>query len=286
MPTKCWRPRKRLVDPVMTEEGDGQESIASACRRVLLTPDPRAKLMTARRVVRDWRLGRHAHRFGVAMPDRPAWPDKPDLLPPNRMPKRGKAGSERARIAMLHALAHIEFIAIDLAFDMVGRFGGAFPRGFTDDWLRVGADEAMHFALLDRRLGQLGSHYGALPAHGGLWEAAEETAHDVLARLAIVPMVLEARALDITPTTIKRFTEAGDPSSARMLGRIMTDEIRHVHFGTKWFEVETKRLGIEAPKHYQILVNRHFRGRLKPPFNDSARDQAGLTREFYLPLAY
>ena len=267
-------------------EGAGLESIASACRRVLLTSDPRVKLMSARRVVRDWRLGRHAHRFDVAMPDRPAWPEKPELLPPSHMPKRGKAGSERARIAMLHALAHIEFIAIDLAFDMVGRFGAEFDREFTDDWLRVGADEAMHFALLERRLGQLGSSYGNLPAHGGLWEAAEETAGDALARLAIVPMVLEARALDITPTTIERFTAAGDLRSARMLGRIMTDEIRHVHFGTKWFEVGTKGLGVHAPNHYQSLVNRHFRGRLKPPFNDSARDQAGLTREFYMPLAY
>lgn len=286
MPPKCWRRRTRLVEHKDDEDGAGLESIAAACRRVLLTPDPRAKLMAARKVVRDWRLGRHAHRFDVAMPDRPAWPDKPELLRPNQMPKRGKAGSERARIAMLHALAHIEFIAIDLAFDMVGRFGGEFPRAFTDDWLRVGADEAMHFALLQRRLGQMGSAYGDLPAHGGLWEAAEETAGDALARLAIVPMVLEARALDITPTTIQRFTEAGDPHSAKMLGRIMTDEIRHVHFGTKWFEVGTKRLGVSAPNHYQSLVNRHFRGRLKPPFNDSARDQAGLTREFYLPLAY
>ncbi|GLT01653.1 rhamnosyltransferase [Sphingobium jiangsuense] len=275
-----------MAEGMIERDDPARESVGAACRRVLLTAQPQAKLMAARQVARDWRLGRLAHRFDAAMPDRPAWPERPELLPPNRMPKRGKAGSERARIAMLHALAHIEFIAIDLAFDMVGRFGGRFPRAFTDDWLRVGADEAMHFALLDRRLRQLGSHYGALPAHGGLWEAAEETAHDALARLAIVPMVLEARALDITPTTIERFTEAGDLPSAKMLERIMTDEIRHVHFGTKWFEEGTKRLGVSAPNHYQNLVNRHFRGRLKPPFNDSARDQAGLTREYYLPLAY
>lgn len=262
------------------------ESIGAACARVLLTPDPRRKLMAARGVARDWRLGRFSHCFDSTMPDEPARPEKPELLPANRMPKRGKAGSERARIAMLHALAHIEFVAIDLAFDLIGRFGADFPAEFVTDWLRVGADEAMHFALLDRRLRQLGSHYGALPAHGGLWEAARETAHDPLARLAIVPMVLEARALDITPATIERFTDAGDFLSARPLGRIMTDEIRHVGFGTKWFERETSRRGLCAPNHYQILVNRHFRGRLKPPFNDSARDQAGLTREYYIPLAY
>ncbi|WP_176591562.1 ferritin-like domain-containing protein [Sphingobium sp. EM0848] len=259
--------------------------VGVACAHVLLTPDPVAKLMAARAVARNWRLGRLAHRFDVAMPDRPARPDKPELLPPNQMPKRGKIGSDRARIAMLHALAHIEFVAIDLAFDLIGRFGGEFPPEFTDEWMRVGADEAMHFAVLDRRLRQLGSHYGALPAHDGLWEAARETAHDALARLAIVPMVLEARALDITPATVARFEGAADEASARILRRIMTDEIRHVAAGTTWFGHATKRLGLDPANHYQILVKRHFRGALKPPFNDSARRQAGLTREFYTPLA-
>ncbi len=261
------------------------DSVGAACAQVLLTPDPRDKLMAARAVARAWRLGKLAHRFDGPMPERPARPDAPELLPPNRMPKRGRIGSERARIAMLHALAHIEFVAIDLAFDLIGRFGGQFPAAFTDDWMRVGAEEAMHFALLDRRLRQMGSRYGALPAHDGLWQAAIETAGDALARLAIVPMVLEARALDITPATIDRFEGAGDFVSARMLGRIMTDEIRHVAAGTTWFRNATERLGLNPAKHYQILVKRHFRGSLKPPFNDSARGQAGLTRDFYSVLA-
>jgi uncharacterized ferritin-like protein (DUF455 family) len=261
------------------------KSIAQACRDVLLTPDPRAKVMAARATARDWRLGRLAPIFDVPMPDRPARPPLPELLHPHRMPRRGKAGSERSRIAMLHALAHIEFVAIDLAFDCAGRFGGGFNRAFADDWMRVGADEAMHFALLSRRLLTLGSFYGALPAHDGLWEAAEDTAHDVMARLAIVPMVLEARALDITPATIERFSAAGDAISARMLERIMTDEIRHVSAGTKWFVSAANRMGQDAPKYYQILVNRYFRGSLKPPFNDSARHEAGLTQEFYAALA-
>jgi uncharacterized ferritin-like protein (DUF455 family) len=261
------------------------KTLAQACRDVLLTPDPRAKVMAARSAARDWRLGRLAHSFDAPMPDRPARPALPELLHPHRMPRRGKAGSERSRIAMLHALAHIEFVAIDLAFDCAGRFGADFDFAFADDWMRVGAEEAMHFALLSRRLQSLGSFYGALPAHDGLWEAAEETAHDVMARLAIVPMVLEARALDITPATIERFSMAGDVTSARMLGRIMQDEIRHVSVGTKWFVSSAKRGGFDAPECYQILVNRHFRGSLKPPFNDSARSQAGLTREFYAALA-
>jgi uncharacterized ferritin-like protein (DUF455 family) len=261
-------------------------TVAQACSAVLLTADPIAKVMAARAAARDWRLGRLAHRFDVVMPGRPARPAEPVLLPPNRMPKRGKAGSERSRIALIHALAHIEFVAIDLAFDCVGRFGNGFEREFVDDWMRVGAEEAMHFALLSRRLASLGSRYGALPAHDGLWEAAEETAHDAMARLAIVPMVLEARALDITPATIARFSAIGDDVSARMLGRIMTDEIRHVRAGTKWFDLATNRAGLNPQNHYKSLVIRHFRGSLKPPFNDSARDEAGLTREYYAALAH
>lgn len=260
-------------------------SVGTACAHVLLTADPQAKLMAARAVARAWRLERLAHRFDAVMPDRPARPASPELLPPGRMPKRGKIGSERSRIAMLHALAHIEFVAIDLAFDLIGRFGDQFPPDFTSEWMKVGADEAMHFALLDRRLHQLGSHYGALPAHDGLWEAAEETAGDALARLAIVPMVLEARALDITPATVERFEGAGDMTSGRMLRRIVADEIRHVSAGTTWFIWATNRMGVESPKHYQMLVKRHFRGGVKPPFNDSARRQAGLTEEFYVALA-
>lgn len=276
---RCWKRCKQLPDSEVP-------SVAAACRDVLVTADPHAKLMKARAAQRAWRLGRLMHGFDVVIPDRPARPDQPELLPPNRMPKRGKMGSERSRIAMLHALAHIEFVAIDLAFDLVGRFGAQFPRDFVDDWLRVGAEEAMHFALLDRRLRQLGTHYGAMPAHDGLWEAAEETAQNALARLAVVPMVLEARALDITPTTIERFAGAGDASSVRALTRIMNDEIRHVAAGTRWFNWSTNRLGLDAPDHYQMLVNRHFRGSLKPPFNDSARREAGLTRDYYMALAY
>lgn len=260
-------------------------SIAQAAAAVLATADPVAKVMTARKAARDWRLGRLDHRFDVAMPDRPARPDKPELLSPNRMPKRGRGGSDRGRIALTHALAHIEFVAIDLAFDMAGRFGGAMPRGFVDDWMRVGADEAMHFALLERRLRQLGSHYGALPAHDGLWDAASATAHDVLARMAVVPMVLEARGLDVTPATITRFEAAGDEATARILRRILSDEIRHVRAGTVWFESCCAARRIDPETTWRALVRTYFRGILKPPFNDSARRSAGLTRDYYAALA-
>lgn len=186
---------------------------------------------------------------------------------------------------MLHALAHIEFGAIDLAFDMAGRFGAGMPRAFVDDWLGVGADEAIHFAMLDRRLRALGSHYGALPAHDGLWEAAGETAHDLLARLAIVPMVLEARGLDVTPATVAAFERFGDARSAAILTRIYRDEIRHVAAGTRWFGIGCEREGIAPVAHWQHLIRTHFRGMLKPPFNDSARGEAGLSRDFYLGVA-
>jgi len=260
-------------------------TVGQAARAVLLADEPRAKIKVARRADRAWRAGRLLHAFDVAVPDRPARPARPDLLPATRMPKRGRAGSERARIAMLHALAHIEFGAIDLAFDIVGRFGAQFPHGFVTDWFGVGADEAMHFALLDRRLRALGSSYGALPAHDGLWEAAAETAGDALARLAVVPMVLEARGLDVTLATVARFEAARDTRSAAILNRIYTDEIRHVGHGTKWFTQTAESRGLDPVNHWHELVRKHFRGVLKPPFNNSARRQAGLSRDFHERLA-
>ena len=261
------------------------QSLGEAARAVLLTPDPHDKRRAARSLARAWRQGRLDHRCDTPMPDQPAWPAAPELLPPNQMPKRGKAGSERSRITLLHALAHIEFVAIDLAVDLVGRFGGEFPRAFVDDWIGVAADEAMHFALLDRRLRQLGSHYGALPAHAGLWESAQLTSDDALARLAVVPMVLEARGLDITPITIDRFQNAGDAVSAKILSRIYNDEIRHVTAGTVWFGWLCDERGFNAVETWQSLVKSRFRGVLKPPFNDSARQDAGLTQEFYAVIA-
>lgn len=258
-------------------------SIAAAARDVLCAGDPVEKRKAARAAARDWRGGRLAHVFDVAMPDRPARPDRPELLPPNRMPRR--TGSQRGRIALIHALAHIEFVAIDLAFDAVGRFGGQFPRGFVDDWIAVGADEAMHFALLDRRLRSLGSHYGALPAHDGLWDAAMATADDAHGRLAVVPMVLEARGLDVTPATIERFAHANDAPTVRILQRILTDEVRHVRAGTVWFEHACRRDSLDAAKHWQDMVARYFRGAIRGPFNDSARATAGLTRDYYGAIA-
>lgn len=253
-------------------------TVSSAIRAALLTADPRAKAMAARKVARDWRLGRLKWAFNTPMPDRPARPERPELLPPREMPKRGRGGSERGRIALWHSLAHIEFVAIDLALDMAGRFGAEMDAGFVGDFLAVAADEAMHFALIDRKLRTLGSAYGDLPAHDGLWQAAEATAHDVAARLAVVPLVLEARGLDVTPPTLERVRAAGDEHGARILERILDDEIRHVRFGSTHFAAWCAARGEDAGERWICLVKRHFRGALKPPFNDSARLAAGLSR--------
>ena len=260
-------------------------TVARAIRAALLEPDPAAKVFATRALVRGWRAGRLAFDFDVAMPDEPSRPAAPELLPPAQMPRRGKGGSERGRIALWHALAHIEFAAIDLALDIVGRFGAAMSRTFTDDFLGVAADEAMHFALLERKLRTFGTHYGALPAHGGLWDAARATSHDVAARLAVVPMVLEARGLDVTPATLARVSAAGDQNGTRILQRILDDEIRHVRFGTTHFTAVAAARAESAEILWKRLVAEHFRGAIKPPFNDSARESAGLPRAFYAGVA-
>ena len=255
--------------------------LSQAIRAALLTGEPRAKVMATRRLVRDWRQGCLPTGFSAAMPDRPEWPAGLELLPPGQMPKRGRGGSDRNRIALWHSLAHIEFVAIDLALDIVGRFGAEMGERFVADFLSVAADEAMHFALIDRHLTTMGARYGDLPAHDGLWKAAHDTRHDVAARLAVVPMVLEARGLDVTPATLQRVRSQGDVTGARILQRILDDEIRHVGFGATHFG-ELCRANDKSPeKQWRSLVETYFGGTLKPPFNDSARLAAGLPREFY-----
>jgi len=259
--------------------------LSQAIRDTLLTPDSRAKVMATRRLVRAWRAGHLPHEFSARMPERPRWPDRLQLLPASQMPRRAGGGSAEKRIALWHALAHIEFVAIDLALDMIGRFGAQMDREFSADFLAVAADEAMHFALLERKLAKLGAAYGDLPVHDGLWQAAMDTSKDVAARLAVVPMVLEARGLDVTPAMIERVRMQGDDNGARILSRILDDEIRHVAAGSKHFSrICVARREIPA-NAWKRLVKLHFRGRLKAPFNDSARESAGLPREYYAVLA-
>jgi uncharacterized ferritin-like protein (DUF455 family) len=260
-------------------------SLFEAIRAALLIGEPREKVKATRTLVRGWRRGRLDWGEACAMPERPAWPETLELLPPNRMPKRGRGGSQRNAVALWHSLAHIEFVAIDLALDMAGRFGGEMGPAFVDDFLAIAGDEAMHFSVIERHLHSMGSGYGLLPAHDGLWQAAHETRHDVAARLAVVPMVLEARGLDVTPATRDRVQAMGDERGARILQRILDDEIRHVAAGTRHFVAVCRRRDKMPENHWKTLVARHFRGGLKPPFNDSARLAAGLSREFYAGVA-
>lgn len=222
----------------------------------------------------------------VEPPRRPARPERPILTAPGNVPRR-RPGSADGRIALLHAVAHIEFNAIDLAFDMAVRFyktvseAGLDGEVFLADWLRIGEEEARHFSLIEARLRDYGAAYGDLPAHDGLWEAAEATAHDAAARLAIAPMVLEARGLDVTPGMIDRLNGAGDKKSANILKIIYKDEIGHVACGERWFHAFCMATGREPKATFRALRAEYFAGGLKPPFNHAGRAAAGMDRTYY-----
>lgn len=218
-------------------------------------------------------------------PDRPGRPERPILVAPRHTPKRS-LHTLQGRVALLHALAHIELNAIDLALDIVARFAGVrVPASFFDGWMQVAFEEAKHFSLLQARLRSLGTDYGDLPAHDGLWEAAHSTRNDLHARLAIVPLVLEARGLDVTPALTRQLRAGGDDETAAILAVIYTDEKKHVAIGAKWFRFFCARDGVDPARRFQDLVRANFRGGVKPPFNDLARAEAGLTPLFYRSLA-
>jgi uncharacterized ferritin-like protein (DUF455 family) len=257
--------------------------LAEGAVAVLSAPDPSQKVALSREVAARWRRG--GMTVGaVSPPDRPARPARPPLAPPREMKRRRNLGALAGRIALLHALAHIELNAIDLGWDIIARFSGAkLPREFFDDWVGVAGEEAEHFALLDARRTALGGAYGELPAHDGLWEAAAATADDLIARLAVVPLVLEARGLDVTPEMTRRLDRAGDPDSAAILERIYADEIGHVAVGARWFVRLCHERRIDPAETFRDRVRRYFVGALKPPFNHAARNAAGLPAAFYDP---
>lgn len=260
--------------------------LTQAAVRVLTTADPKQKAVCARETARAWlRRDIACEGMTVPVPDRPARPEKPELKRPRDVPRRKINSAPAGRIALLHALAHIELNAIDLAFDIVARFSGSgLPDRFFDDWVAVGDDEARHFLMLEERLNELGASYGDLPAHDGLWQASMATAHDVLARLAIVPMVLEARGLDVTPAMIDKLVAAGDERSAAALQVIHDDEIGHVAAGKRWFDHVCADRDLDPVPTWQELVRTLFKGGLKPPFNTQSRDKADFPDYFYAPL--
>jgi uncharacterized ferritin-like protein (DUF455 family) len=263
------------------------DNLGAAARAIVSCADTAEKVRLAEATATAWFHGRLSVGKVATqppMPERPGRPDKPELLPPRSMPRRSSQG-EKGRIALLHALAHIELNAVDMTWDLVGRFiGESMPRSFLDDWVQVGREEASHFALVSRRLAELGASYGDLPAHDGLWQAAQATGSSLIARIAVVPLVLEARGLDVTPAMIESLNAAGDHTSAEVLGVIYRDEKRHVAFGAKWFRFMCERDGLPPEPTFHRLVRENFRGPVKPPFNDKARSEAGLAPGFYKPL--
>lgn len=263
-------------------------SLADAARAIVSANETSRKVWLAKAAAKAWFAGSLSFgrlSAGRAMPDRPGRPERPPLLPPRQMPKRSTAG-DKGRIALLHSLAHIELNAVDMTWDLVGRFVHAdVPRVFFDNWVQVGLEEAKHFEMVERRLAEVGAAYGDLPAHDGLWQAAQATGHDLLARIAVVPLVLEARGLDVSPGMIEALTAAGDPRTAAVVEVIYRDEKRHVAFGAKWFRFLCERRGVAPEPTFHEVVRANFRGPIKPPFNDKARSEAGLTPGFYKPLS-
>ncbi len=210
----------------------------------------------------------------IGMPGRPA---RPRLVHPRELSKRGM-GSPQGRAAFVHSIAHIEFNAIDLAWDAAYRFRG-LPSEYYADWVGVAHDEARHFRMLRERLRQFGHEYGDFDAHNGLWEMAEKTAHDGLARMALVPRVLEARGLDVTPAMILKLRALGDDATADILELILREEVAHVAAGSRWFRWHCERAGAEPRVRFRELLDDYARGRLRGPFNHAARRDAGFDDE-------
>lgn len=250
---------------------------------ILQTATPEEKSSLSRKLAALWQEDQIP--LGEAEPPlRPNRPDKPDLLMPKDMPKRRKAGTLANKTALLHSLAHIELNAIDLCWDIIARFPG-MPKAFYDDWVKVADDEARHFMLIQNRLLELESEYGALPAHDGLWETAIDTKDNLLARLAIVPMVLEARGLDVTPGMAQTFRNVGDDKTADIIQIIHDDEIHHVKYGKAWFDYLCEKDGLEPISTWQHLVLTYFKGKLKRPFNYTSRNLANFQAAFYDPIS-
>ena len=248
--------------------------------------DTKQKATLTRALFKGLNEGQYSCALTCSLPDRPGRPTKPELLAPKHVSKRRISTGRKGRIALLHAIAHIELNAIDLALDMAGRYTAyGLPFDFVRDWLSVANDEAKHFMLLSDRLESLDSFYGALPAHDGLWEAALTTRDDLAGRLAIAPLVLEARGLDVTPQLIKNMKTVGDDASAEILHIIMEDEVSHVATGKRWFDFVCGCERRDPISTWQSLVKRYFKGDLKPPFNIEARKAARFSAAFYGPLA-
>ncbi|HEY8359670.1 MAG TPA: ferritin-like domain-containing protein [Ramlibacter sp.] len=248
--------------------------------QALCSADPDAKVALATALAAQalqLPLSPHAPAPPAGLPGRPA---RPELVHPARVPRRSPA-SPQGLAALLHAIAHIEFNAINLALDAAWRFEG-MPREFHLDWVRVAAEEAYHFSLLATQLRDLGHAYGDFQAHDGLWSMCTKTADDVVARMALVPRTLEARGLDATPQIQQKLRQAGGAQARRsveILDIILRDEVGHVAIGNHWYRWLCLRDGLDPVAHYPVLVERYQAPRLYPPFNEEARRRAGFSAE-------
>jgi uncharacterized ferritin-like protein (DUF455 family) len=255
-------------------------SLHAAALGCLRAADPDAKIAATQAAAAAWRAGvlsLEAPAPDVQTIPLPGRPSRPRLVHPRELAQRG-LGTPEGRAALIHAVAHIELNAIDLAWDAVYRFRD-MPCGFHDDWIDVACDEARHFALLSARLGEYGHAYGDFDAHNGLWDMAVRTAHSCMARMALVPRVLEARGLDVTPGMIVRLRECGDHDTAAILEIILREEVAHVAAGSRWFAWCCAREGVEPWPTFARLVREHASALLRPPYNREARLRAGFSED-------
>ena len=253
------------------------ESVFDAAACCLAASEVEEKLRLTREAAQAWRDGRLSLQSSSPPQPigEPGRPHRPALVKPADVPRRG-LGSPEGRAALLHAVTHIEFNAINLAWDAVYRFRD-HPRQFIADWVRVADEEAYHFGLLRERLKAHGYDYGDFPAHNGLWEMAKKTDFDPMVRMALVPRVLEARGLDVTPGIMKRLSNAGDLASVAALDIILRDEIGHVEIGSRWFKYHCDQRGLEMASTFRELIGQYFCGALRGPFHYEARQQAGFS---------
>jgi uncharacterized ferritin-like protein (DUF455 family) len=263
----------------MSEQLDysASTSVRPTALALLRERDPATKASAAQRFYERLLSGETTLDTAVHIPDPldlPGRPAAPELVAPSSL-KRRSMQSDAGRAVLLHALAHIEFNAINLALDAVWRFP-SMPDAFYRDWFKVAAEESRHFSLLSARLAEFGHQYGDFPAHDGLWEMAERTRGDVLARMALVPRTLEARGLDAAPPIRRRLAQAGDHASAAILDVILHDEIGHVLIGNHWFRHLCSESGADPHSTYARLAEQYHAPKLRGPFNFEARRDAGF----------
>ena len=275
----------RLAQQVSFDDSSSMESLFVAARACLDAADPAEKVALTQYHAAAFRAGERwvpecePPPEPICMPGRPS---RPRLVHPRELPRRG-LGSAEGRSAFLHAIAHIELNAIDLAWDAVYRFRD-LPAGFYADWVAVADDESRHFILLRDRLRDYGCDYGDFDAHNGLWEMCEKTAHDGLSRMALVPRVLEARGLDVTPGMIVKLRALGDMATVQVLETILREEVAHVAAGSRWYRWYCAREGVEPRARFKALLRQYAGGYLHGPFNMEARLLAGFDEDELVSL--